>query len=83
MNDFVLAGIAMTAIVIYMFSMIALYMKIGSTFEYDEVVWIYTDIIVTLICVLFVLGGVPYIIMGWLISRAVLVGVAVYAEFKK
>ena len=81
MNEFIMAGLFFTALIIY----IGVVMFIASTFErsmgIESVLMATSHILFTMICALFAIGGVPYIITGWLIIFGAMLGYALYIEF--
>ena len=81
MNDFIIAGIATSVIVLYIIALLYAALEIDDHDRFNGIVIIYGHIIFTLICLLFVLGGVPYIITLWLISFGVILGYGLYLDF--
>ena len=81
MNDFIIAGIATSVIVLYIIALLYAAFQMDDHDKFNGPIIIYGHIIFTLICLLFVLGGVPYIITLWLISFGVILGYGLYLDF--
>jgi len=82
MNDFIIAGITVSVIVIYVVILLFIAFKINDKTNIDPLITVYSHIPFTIICTLFVLGGIPYIITLWLIILGILLSYATYIEFK-
>jgi len=82
MNDYVFAGIFMTAVIIYVAILLYIAFKIDDKHDIEPLLWIYGHIIFTLICILFILGEVPYIITTWLVVFGGMLSYALYLDVK-
>ena len=81
MNEFIIAGLFMTALIIYIGVMLFVSITFERSTGIDATLIMAPHALFTVICTLFVIGGVPYIITGWLIVFGAMLGYALYIEF--
>lgn len=84
MNEFIITGISLTGIILY----VIITLFIGFTYEDTNfipniLIFFIIHTLFTIICLFFILGGIPYIIMGWLIIYFIMLLYAIYLHFKK
>ena len=80
MNEFIMAGLFLTVLVIYIGVMLFIAVIFERSIGIDATLIIAPHVLFTIICALFAVGGVPYVIMTWLIIFGAMLGYALYIE---
>ena len=82
MNEYVIAGLGLLGLSIFSVTSLFALEPIADHFGDDLLTVFLIWALISGICLLFIIGGVPYVLLGWIIAYAALIVFGVYFKLK-